>query len=73
MMWTYYNGWNALWLAGTMLLFLGVFITLVVWGIRAYTGPNHTGDQAMEALRWRLAAGQISAEEFERTKKVIKG
>ena len=32
MMWTYYNGWNVPWMAGMMLLVLGVFITLVVWG-----------------------------------------
>jgi uncharacterized membrane protein len=73
MMWSYYDGWNALWMAGTMLIFLGVFITVVVWGIRAYSGPKETGDQAVETLRRRLAAGEITPEEFERTKRVIQG
>jgi uncharacterized membrane protein len=73
MMWSFYDGWNALWMAGTMLLFLGVFISLMIWGIRAFSGPNRTDDQAVETLRRRLAAGEITAEEFERTKRVMQG
>lgn len=73
MMWTYYDGWNALWMAGTMLIFLGVFITVAIWGIRAYSGPKETGDRAVETLRRRLAAGDITVEEFERTKRVMQG
>jgi uncharacterized membrane protein len=73
MMWSYYDGWNAPWMAGMMLLFLGVFITLVIWAIRAFSSQNRTGDQPLETLRRRLAAGEITAEEFERTKRVMQG
>jgi putative membrane protein len=73
MMWNYYNGWNWLWMSGMMLFFWGGVITLVIWAIRAFSGPRQTGNKALETLRRRLAAGEISEEDFERTKKVLQG
>jgi uncharacterized membrane protein len=73
MMWNYYNGWSLLLMSGMMLLFWGGLIALVIWGIRAFSGPRQTGDQALETLRRRLAAGEISQEDFERTKRVLQG
>jgi putative membrane protein len=73
MMWNYYDGWSWLWMGGMMLLLWGGVIALVIWAIRAYSGPTQTGDIALETLRRRLAAGEISQEEFEKTKTVLQG
>jgi len=73
MMWGYYDGWTWLWMAGMMLLFWGGVIALAIWVIRAFSRPGQTGDQALETLRQRLAAGEISQEDFDRTKKVLQG
>jgi putative membrane protein len=73
MWWGYYGGWGWLWMAGTMLLFWGGGIALVIWAIRAFSGPRQTGDQALETLRRRLAAGEITQEDFEKTKRILQG
>ena len=54
-----------------MLLLWGGITALAVWGIRALSGPKVPGDTAMETLRRRLAAGEISPEDFEKTKKAL--
>jgi uncharacterized membrane protein len=65
------DGWSWLWMGGMMILFWGGLIVLGVWAIRAINGPRATADTALELLRKRLAAGEISAEEFEKTKKAL--
>jgi uncharacterized membrane protein len=72
-MWSYYDGWSPLLMGGMMLFFWGGVIVLVVFAIRALSGPRHSGDQALETLRRRLAAGEISPEDFERTRKILQG
>ncbi len=75
MMWDY-SGWSWVWMVGmtgTMLLFWGGVIALVIWGIRALAGPRSTGDQALETLRRRLAAGEISQEDFDKTTRTLQG
>jgi uncharacterized membrane protein len=54
-----------------MVLFWGGVILLGVWAIRGFSGPRQTGDSAMETLRRRLAAGEISPEDFEKTRKAL--
>jgi len=71
-MWAYYDGWSWLLMAATMLLFWGVLAALIVFAIRALTGVP-SGDQAMDALRRRLANGEITQEEFEKTRRVLQG
>lgn len=73
MMWPYYggDGWSWLWGAGMMVLFLGGVIILGFWAIRSLSSPRQTGDSAMETLRRRLASGEISQEDFEKTKKAL--
>lgn len=73
MMWGYYDGWNWLWMGGMMLLFWGGVIALVIWGVRSLSGPRHSGDPAVETLRRRLAAGEISQDEFDKTKRILQG
>lgn len=71
MMWGYYGGW--LWMLPMMLLFSVGLIVLLFWVVRAYTGSLGTSDPAIETLRRRLAAGEISQEEFEKTRRVLQG
>ena len=71
MMWGYYDGWSWLLMAATMVLFWGGIAALVVYVVRVLTGAR--GDQAMDVLRRRLAGGEITQEEFERTRRVLQG
>ena len=71
MMWGYNDGGNWLWMAALMVVVLGVIIGLVVFAIRA-TGPK-SNDPALVVLRQRLAGGEISQDEFEKTRKALQG
>ena len=70
-MWNYDGGASLFWMGSMMVIFWGGVILLAVWAIRAITHSNRTGDPAMDTLRRRLAVGEISAEEFQETKKVL--
>ncbi len=72
MMWGYADGGSWLWMAAMMIVFWGGVIALAVVAIRAFTGPKG-GDQAMDLLRRRLAGGDITQEEFEKTRKALQG
>jgi putative membrane protein len=72
MMWGY-DGLNWLWMAPMMVLIWGGVIALVVWGLRAFSGPRSSGGSAIETLRRRLAAGEISQDEFDKTKRILQG
>ena len=73
MMW-YYGaggaGWFWMTMAG-MLLFWGGVAALVVWLVRRSSVPQRTEDAALDILRRRLAAGEITPEDFEKTKKTL--
>jgi len=69
MMWGYYDSWNWLWMAGTMLLFLLALITFLVWLVRSSARPG--GDAALDTLRKRFAAGDLSQEEFEKARRTL--
>jgi putative membrane protein len=72
MMWGYTDGWSWLWMSGMMVLFWGGIIALAIVVIRGISGPRG-GDQAVEVLRRRLAAGEISQDEFEKVRKALQG
>lgn len=72
MMWGYYDGWSWLWMSGVMVLFWGGLIALAVFAVRAFTGPRGNG-QPIDVLRRRLAVGEITQEEFEKTRKALQG
>jgi putative membrane protein len=55
-----------------MVLFWGGIITLAVFAFRAFAGPKGN-DQAIDLLRRRLAGGEITQEEFEKTRKALQG
>jgi putative membrane protein len=72
MMWYYpTGGLGAFWMAVVMFLFWGGLIVLAVVAVRALIHPRPAPDGALDVLRRRLAAGEITAEEFERTKKTL--
>lgn len=70
--WYYgWGGWDWVWMAAMMVLFWGGVIVLAVWAIRALAGPRQRREQPIDVLRRRLAAGEITPEEFEKTKRAI--
>jgi putative membrane protein len=72
MMW--YNGsgsWSWLWMTLMMLVFWGGVIGVAVWAIRSGLGSRR--ETATDVLRRRLAAGDISQEDFEKTKRILQG
>ena len=73
MMW-YYGaggaGWFWMMMVG-MLLFWGGVGALVVWVARRSRAPQHNADPALDILRRRLAAGEITPEDFEKTKRAL--
>lgn len=72
MMWYYpAGGFGAFWMAIVMLLFWGGLIVLAIVAVRALIASRPASDGALEVLRRRLAAGEITAEEFEKTKKAL--
>ena len=74
MMWPYYgDGWSWLWMAGMMIVFWAAVIFLAVWAVRAISGPKTSGDDALATLRKRLASGEITQDEFEKTKRLLQG
>jgi putative membrane protein len=73
MMWYYGSGgWSWLWMTLMMVIFWGGVITLAVWAIRSGLGSRRDSD-AIDVLRHRLAAGEISQEDFEKTKRILRG
>ena len=74
MMW-YYGGNSVwMWVFGTlmMVVFWGGLIALAVWAVRSGLGTRRDSD-ALSVLRRRLAAGEISQEDFDKTKRVLQG
>jgi len=72
MMWGYYDGWSWLGMALVMVLFWGGIGALAVYMVRSFTGSKHS-DQAMDVLRRRFASGDITQDEFEKTRKALQG
>jgi putative membrane protein len=72
MYWGYYDGWSWLLMATMMVLFWGGVVALIVYVAHTMTGPRG-GDRALDALRRRLASGEISQEEFEKTRRALQG
>jgi uncharacterized membrane protein len=70
--WGYNNGWPMAGLA-IMVVFWAGFFLLAAWTIRIYSRRHPITDSVMDTLRLRLASGQITAEEFEQTRKVLQG
>jgi putative membrane protein len=72
MMWGYADGWSWLWMAAMMVFFWGGIIALTVFGFRSFGGSKGS-DQAIDVLRRRFASGEITQDEFEKTRKALQG
>lgn len=75
MMWDWGSGYGwGMMLGGSlmMLLFWGGLALLIVLLVRG-VGGTRQADNASETLRRRLAAGEITPEDYERTRKMLQG
>jgi uncharacterized membrane protein len=70
MMWQYYGG-TWVWMFPTMLLVWALVIGVIVLTIRWLAAPPSKSETTMETLRRRLASGEITPDEYERTKKLL--
>lgn len=76
-MWGWHNGMGWWMVIGSVwfILFWGVIIWLIVWGVRALTGGppqrRDDGDTPLEIARKRLAHGEITPQQYEELKKVL--
>lgn len=70
------------WMAGTFavlwillsvgfLVLLAVALVTVIRYLRSKTGPSGDGGSALEILKQRYARGELSREEFQRTRQEI--
>ncbi len=69
-MWGYADSWSWLWMVPMMVLFWGAIVALAVFAVRSLSGPR-SNDVAMEVLRRRFASGEITQDEFEKTRKAL--
>ena len=65
-------GWDWIWMIGMMVVFWGAIIALAVYLVRSFR-PSQGEDAAMATLRRRFAAGEISQQDFEKSKHVLQG
>jgi uncharacterized membrane protein len=70
MMWQYTSA-NWFWMFPMMLLVWAGVLAAILLTIRLFSTPQARSDGPLDTLRRRLAAGQITADEFERTKKLL--
>ena len=64
MMWGY-DSMAWFWMLPMLLVVGGVVIAIILVLLRAVGTPTHPEDEALQALRRRLALGEISADEFD--------
>ena len=72
MMWGYYDGWSWLWVGTMMVLFWGGIFALAFFAFRAWSGTK-SNDPALDLLRQRFARGEITEDEYEKTRKALQG
>lgn len=65
-----------MWILGSlmMVVVIGGLIVLVAWAVRAVGGPRQGSSlSALEILKRRLAAGEITPDEYEKTQRLLEG
>ena len=70
-MWWHYDTGMGWWMIAWMVVFWGVLIALIVWGIRKLTGRGDSTrkQDPLDVVKERYARGEITKEEFEQLKK----
>lgn len=70
-----YDGWSGMgWFGwGGMLLAWLAVLVLVIWALRTLlpTGRHDEGDAALEILRRRYAAGELTQAEYEQARRAL--
>ncbi len=57
-----------------MVIVVGALIALVIVAIRAVSGASSgRSNSALEMLKRRLAAGEITPDEYEKTRRILEG
>lgn len=70
----YYGSEPWMWLVGSlmMLLFWGGLIVLIVWAVRQFVHDERSSaDDPQAILRRRLAAGEITQEQFDQARRAL--
>lgn len=67
------NGWDFVWMSLMMLVFWGGLAAIVVFLVRSGRDRDQKkdGEDAIDVLRRRYAAGEISREEFDEKRNVL--
>ncbi len=67
------SAWMWIVMGVLMVIVIGALIALVVVAIRAVTGARSGSSNALEMLKRRLAAGEITHDEYEKTRRILEG
>jgi len=73
MMWFGYEPASWAWMVPLMVFFWAFVIGFIVLVARSASRRTERDDQAMNTLRRRLAAGEITPDEYEHTKRILLG
>lgn len=71
MMWHYYDGTEFFWMGAVMLLVWAGILAVVIWAVRSFAHRPPASDPALETLRRRFVAGEITQEEFETSRRAL--
>lgn len=75
--WNMHGGGDGWWIVMGlgMLLFWALVIVGIVWVVRELGGPRQQRDRddPLDILKRRLAQGEISVEEYERSRRTLEG
>ena len=71
MMWGYHDPGTFFWMGAVMLLAWAGAVALIVWAVRSFAQRPPSSDPALETLRRRFAAGEITQEEFEARRRAL--
>jgi uncharacterized membrane protein len=65
------SGWMWFYGALMMLLLWGGLAVLIVWVVRTFSRRSNRPDSAQEVLKRSFAAGEISPEDYEKTRHAL--
>ncbi len=67
------SAWMWVVMGVVMVIVIGALIALVIVAVRAVTGTRAGSFNALEMLKRRLAAGEITPDEYEKTRRILEG